>query len=67
LSSNKITGRNEFSCRSRFSFGISGNGKKLYIYGAGFEIEVYDAATMKYEKTWDLNNDVTMGGLIAVE
>jgi len=67
LSTNKVTARSEFSCRSRFSFGLSGDGKKLYIYGAGFEIEVYDAATMKYEKTWDLNNDVTMGGLIAID
>jgi DNA-binding beta-propeller fold protein YncE len=67
LATNKITGRNEFSCRSRFSFGMSADGKKLYIYGAGFEIEVYDAATMQYEKTWDLNNDVTGAGLIEVD
>jgi hypothetical protein len=44
---------------------MSGDGKKLYIYGAGFEIEVYDAATLKYEKTWDLGNDVT-GNLIVL-
>jgi hypothetical protein len=37
---------------------------KLYIYGAGFDIEVYDAATLKYEKTWDLNNDVTNTGIV---
>ena len=49
-----------------FSFGMSTDGKKLYLYGAGFEIEVYDAATLKYEKTWDLNNDVTMAGMIAL-
>jgi DNA-binding beta-propeller fold protein YncE len=67
LGSNKIMGRDEFSCRSRFSFGMSGDGRKLYVYGAGFEIEVYDAATMKYEKTWDLNNDVTGAGLIEVD
>ncbi len=66
LTSDKIVARNEFPCRSRFSFAISSDGKKFYIYGPGFEIEVYDAATMKYEKTWDLNNDVTMGGLIAI-
>ena len=42
------------------------DGKKLYIYGAGFEIEVYDAATLKYERTWDLNNDITGAGLIAL-
>ena len=52
-------------CRTRFTLGISADGKKLYIYGAGFEIEVYDAATLKYEKTWDLNNDVA-GGIVVL-
>jgi DNA-binding beta-propeller fold protein YncE len=61
LASDSITRRAEFSCRTRFSFGISSNGQKLYIYGAGFEIEVYDAATLRYERTWDLNNDLTFG------
>jgi hypothetical protein len=46
---------------------MSTNGKKLYIYGASFEIEVFDAATMKYERTWDLNNDITGAGMIQVE
>ena len=46
--------------------GISTDGKKLYIYGAGFDIEVYDAATLKYEKTWDLNNDVTYAGIVVI-
>jgi DNA-binding beta-propeller fold protein YncE len=67
LNSNKVTDRSEFSCKSRFSFGMSKNGKKLYIYGASFEIEVYDSATMKYEKTWDLNNDITGAGLIEID
>jgi hypothetical protein len=66
LSTNRISQTAEVPCRSRFSFGMSTDGKKLYIYGAGFEIEVYDAATLKYEKTWDLNNDVTGAGLIAL-
>lgn len=66
MPSNRITQRAELPCRSRFSFGMSTDGKKLYIYGAGFEIEVYDAATLKYERTWDLNNDVTMAGLVAL-
>ncbi len=62
---NRIAKTAEVPCRSRFSFGMSTDGKKLYIYGAGFEIEVYDAATLKYESTWDLNNDVT-GSMIAL-
>ena len=64
LGTNKIVQTNEVPCRSRFSFGMSGDGKKLYLYGAGFEIEVYDAATLKYERTWDLNNDTTGAGMI---
>jgi hypothetical protein len=51
--------------RNRFTLGISSDGKKLYIYGAGFQIEVYDAATFRYEKTWDLNNDVA-GGIVVL-
>jgi len=66
LSNDRITRTAEVSCRTRFSFGLSGDGNKLYFYGAGFEIEVYDAATLKYEKTWDLNNDVTGAGLIVL-
>jgi hypothetical protein len=33
---------------------------------AGYEIEVYDATTLKYERTWDLNNDVTGAGMIVL-
>ncbi|MBZ5601632.1 MAG: hypothetical protein LAO79_04935 [Acidobacteriia bacterium] len=66
LTTNHVTETQEVPCRSRFSFGMSGDGKKLYIYGAGFEIEVYDAATLKYERTWDLNNDVTGAGMIVL-
>ena len=66
LGTNRITQTAEVPCRSRFSFGMAGDGKKLYFYGAGFEIDVYDAATLKHERTWDLNNDVTGAGMIVV-
>jgi hypothetical protein len=45
---------------------MSGDGKKLYIYGAGYEIDVFDAATLQHDRTWDLQNDTTGGGLIVV-
>jgi DNA-binding beta-propeller fold protein YncE len=64
LTADRITQRAEVPCRTRFTLGISTDGKKLYLYGAGFDIEVYDAATLKYEKTWDLNNDVTYAGIV---
>ncbi len=63
LTSDRVTKKVEVPCRTRFSLGMSSDGKKLYIYGAGFEIEVYDTATLKLEKTWDLNNDVTFAGI----
>jgi DNA-binding beta-propeller fold protein YncE len=66
LTSDKITKKEPVPCRTRFTLGISSNGKKLYIYGAGFDIEVYDAATLKYEKTYDLNTDVTYGGIVVL-
>jgi hypothetical protein len=63
LTSDRLTQKEEVSCRTRFSFGMSSNGEKLYIYGAGFEIEVYDTVTLKLEKTWDLKNDITYAGI----
>lgn len=66
IAANRRTETREFACRPRFSFGISSDGKHLYVYGAGFEIEVWDAATLKLEHVMDLQNDVTMGGIIVV-
>ncbi|MBV9507838.1 MAG: hypothetical protein JO323_22845 [Acidobacteriia bacterium] len=66
LTKSRRTLTNEFPCRPRFSFGMSSTGKELYIYGAGFQIEIYDAATLKLRRTVDLNNDVTMAGMIVV-
>jgi len=63
LANDRLAQKADVPCRSRFTLGMSSDGKKLYIYGAGFEIEVYDAATLKWEKTWDLHNDVTYAGM----
>ena len=59
LVTTKLARTAEVPCRSRYSFGLSANGKKLYIYGAGFEIEVYDAVTFQREAVWDLGHDMT--------
>jgi DNA-binding beta-propeller fold protein YncE len=66
LSSDRLTRKEEVPCRTRFSFSMSSDGKKLYIYGAGFEVEVYDTATLKLEKTWNLHNDVTYAGIVVL-
>lgn len=64
LSTNKVIAKAEFECRSRFTLGMSGDGQKLYIYGATFDITVFDAKTLKYEKTWDLAHDITAAGMV---
>ena len=61
-----LVDKQEFHCRSRFTLGMSQDGAKLYIYGASYDIEVYDAASLKYEKTWDLGADATMAGMVAL-
>lgn len=66
LATNKMVNRAEFPCRSRFQFGMSLDGKKLYIYGASYDIEVYDGQTLKYEKTWNLGSDATMAGMVQI-
>ena len=66
LATSRVTRTGDVPCRSRYSFGLSANGTKLYIYGAGFEIEVYDATTFQKEATWDLGNDMTGGGMAVI-
>lgn len=65
LTTNKLVRKQEFDGRARFSFGLSSDGKELYIYGAGYTVEVYDAATMQLKHTIDLNADST-GGMVVV-
>jgi len=66
LPANQRTATAEFPCRPRFTFGISSDGKHLYLYGAGFQLEVWNAGTLKLENTLDLQNDATMGGIVVV-
>ncbi|QGP78848.1 YncE family protein [Sphingobium sp. CAP-1] len=67
MTTNAVVDKAEFPCRSRFRFGMSMDGAKLYIYGASYDVEVYDARTLKLEATWDLGNDTTGAGMVAVE
>lgn len=56
MQTRKVVSQKQFEGRNRFSFGMSADGKKLFIYGAGYQIEVYDA------KTFELRNAVDMPG-----
>ena len=55
----KLVQRKEFACRPRFSFSTSSTGNDLFIYSAGFELEVYSAASMELQKTLSLDADIT--------
>jgi hypothetical protein len=59
LAAHKVTKKEEFPTRPTFRFGMSGDGKKLYIYGAGSTLEIFDAATLKSDKVLYLNKDTT--------
>jgi DNA-binding beta-propeller fold protein YncE len=67
IATTKALDKAEFPCRRRFYFGMSADGKKLYVYGAGFDVAVYDAKTLKPVKDWELQNDATMAGMLFVQ
>ena len=64
LATNRLVRKGEFDGRARYSFAVSSDGKCLYIYGAGYDIEVYDAATLKPLRAIDLNADITTEMLV---
>jgi DNA-binding beta-propeller fold protein YncE len=54
----------EFDGRARYTFGMSSTGKDLYVYGAGYDIEVYDPTTLKLRSVIDLKADQTTGMIV---
>jgi len=66
LDKNKALDKAEFECRLRFYFGISGNGQRLYIYGAGYDVAVYNAQSLKPVADWELTHDITISGMVIV-
>jgi len=59
IPSRKLLRSREFDGRTRFSFGLSADGTKLLIYGAGYQITVYDAATFQQRSDVDVPGDMT--------
>jgi DNA-binding beta-propeller fold protein YncE len=59
LVNNKVIRKEPFEARPTFRFGMSGDGKKLYLYGAGSTLEVFDSETLKSRKLIYLNKDTT--------
>jgi hypothetical protein len=59
IPSRKLIRSREFDGRTRFSFGLSADGTKLLIYGAGYQITVYDAATFQQRSDVEVPGDMT--------
>lgn len=59
IPSRKLIRSREFDGRNRFSFGLSADGTKLLIYGAGYQITVYDAVTLEQRNDVDVPGDMT--------
>lgn len=59
LNSHKVIKKSEFEGRPTFRFGVSSDGKKLYLYGAGSTLEIFDAATLQSRKLIYINKDTT--------
>jgi hypothetical protein len=59
MKTRKLINKKEFEGRNRFSFGLSADGTKIFIYGAGYEISIYDAKTFALRNTVTLPGDMT--------
>jgi DNA-binding beta-propeller fold protein YncE len=60
----QVIRKQEFDGRARYTFGMSSTGKDLYIFGAGYDIEVYDPVTLKLRSVIDLKADQTSGMVV---
>ena len=59
LEHHNVIKKKEFESRPTFRFAVGGTGKKLYMYGAGSTLEIFDADTLDSHKVIYLNKDTT--------
>jgi DNA-binding beta-propeller fold protein YncE len=59
IENHKVIKKKDFDTRPTFRFAVGGDGKKLYLYGAGSTLEVWDAETLESRKLIYLNRDTT--------
>jgi DNA-binding beta-propeller fold protein YncE len=59
IPTHSVIKKKTFEARPTFRFGVGGDGKKLYLYGAGSSLEVWDAETLESRKLLFLNRDTT--------
>jgi len=59
IENHKVINKKDFDTRPTFRFAVSGDGTKLYLYGAGSTLEIWDAETLESRKLIYLNKDTT--------
>lgn len=59
IPNHKVIKKAPFEARPTLKFGLSGDGKKIYLYGAGSSFEVFDGDTLQSRKLIFLNKDTT--------
>jgi DNA-binding beta-propeller fold protein YncE len=59
IETHQVIKKAAFDSRPTFSFAISSDGSKLYLYGSGSTIEVYNAKTLTSDKVIFVNKDLT--------
>ncbi len=59
IPSHSVIRKKTFESRPTFRFAVGGDGKKLYLYGAGSTLEIFDADTLESRKLLYLNRDTT--------
>jgi len=64
MKTRKLINKKDFEGRNRFSFMLSADGTKIFIYGAGYEITVYDAKTFEFRNNVTLPGDMTSNVIV---
>jgi WD40 repeat protein len=59
IENHKVINKKAFETRPTFRFSVGGDGKRLYLYGAGSTLEIWDAETLESRKLIYLNKDTT--------
>ena len=65
IATHSVIKKKEFESRPTFKFSVGGDGTKLYLYGAGSTLEIWDAKTLESKKLIYLNKDTTTNLIMA--
>ena len=65
MGAQRVVRRQPFAGRPRMSLRVSADGEKVYVYGAGPTIDVYDAETLELLRTVEFDTDIGMSSVVS--